>query len=130
MGETRVCPNCGSEDVSRTRSTVTGMLGLDNRYECGRCGYTGNLFPVMDEEETDEHREALREEKSFEEMDDYEPPETPVSGWRVVTGVVMVLLGLGSLPLASRSGTALVGSLLIPIGAMTIYREVRKYRSS
>lgn len=128
MADIRVCPNCGSDDVSVDRTGMAAKLGLDHGYECGRCGYSGKLFPLVDKDKADDHREALREEKSFDEMEAYEPPELEARKSRFLMGLVMLALGLGSLPVAMRTLTGAIGALLIPIGLSVMYREVKKVR--
>ncbi len=129
MTDIRVCPNCGSEDVAVDRTGMAAKLGLDYGYKCGRCGFSGKLFPMIDADEVEDHREALREEKDFEEMDDYVAPDPEVSSGRFMMGLVMLVLGLGSLPVAMRTLTGAIGALLVPIGLSVMYREVTNARS-
>lgn len=114
-----VCPRCGSADVSSVG--LGSALGIGEQ-KCGDCGYTAPQFPVTEasEEEIEEQREALAEAGVERDMDDF---EVPFNRLRFYTGLIMIVLGIGSVPMIGVTATALWGALLIPIGVLTCYRE-------
>lgn len=119
----KVCPNCGSTDVSRDSIGVAAMMGLDFGYRCGNCGYSSKLMPEVDPDELEE----FQEEFEAENPEDYLDPEasTPdrTDGPGMLVGMFFVVLGLGSVPIAFQSSIGLVGSLLLPAGLYIIYRD-------
>lgn len=55
----RVCPKCGSSDVSKDLSLVA-LLGGGGGFECRNCGYKGQFFPEVEEEGLKEFREEVK----------------------------------------------------------------------
>lgn len=120
----RVCPNCGSTDVSRDKVGVAAMMGLDFGYRCGNCGYASKLMPEIEPDELEEFQEEFEKENPEQYLDpENEVPERDGPG--IMIGLMFVLLGLGSIPVAlSSGGVGFVGSLLLPAGFYIIYRDL------
>jgi len=114
-----VCPRCGSTDISGVGlGTALGM----GEQKCAACGYRAPQFPVTEatEEELREQQEAMADADIEEELDEL---EVPFNRLRFYTGVIMIALGIGSVPMIRTTLTGLWGALLIPIGLLTCYRE-------
>lgn len=114
-----VCPRCGSTDVASVG--LGTALGMGDQ-KCGECGYTAPQFPVTEatEEELERQQEAMAEADLEDEVAKH---EVPFNRLRFYTGIVMIALGLGSIPMIETTLTGLWGALLVPIGLLTCYRE-------
>lgn len=59
--KTRICPKCGSVDVSFDFSNSAGIAyGTPGKYKCGKCGFSAMIFPEIDKEETEEFRKQMK----------------------------------------------------------------------
>lgn len=76
MKEERVCPKCGSKDVSPdlTRSAY-GAGTIFNSWKCNNCGYRGIFFPEVEEVE-----ELETKEEPEDGVEKEEPKETKQKG--------------------------------------------------
>lgn len=127
----KVCPNCGSTDVSVDRSDVIAVMGLDYGYKCGNCGFSSKLFPEVPVEKMEEYQQELEKQNPETYLNtEYERAGDGFSAGRALMGAVFILLGLGSLPMASQSIQGLLGAFLIPAGIYMLYREWKKFGKS
>ncbi|MCJ7429325.1 MAG: TFIIB-type zinc ribbon-containing protein [Candidatus Nanohaloarchaeota archaeon QJJ-5] len=119
----KVCPNCGSSDVSRDSVGVAAMMGLDYGYRCGNCGYAAKVMPEVDPDELESFQEEFEEKNPDDFLDaDTKTPEAP-DGPGMFVGIMFVLLGLGSVPIAFDASIGIAGSLLLPAGLYIIYKD-------
>lgn len=123
MPDVKVCPNCGSTDVSREQSGVIAKMGLDFGWTCGSCGYSSKLFPEVPPDEV----EAFRDDLEANQPDDHDVEEvardSSSPGPGTAIGVLFIILGTGSLPIATTSFEGVVGGLLLPIGIYIIWQN-------
>lgn len=117
----RVCPQCSSTDVEAVG--VASAIGI-GEVRCKECGYTAPEFPVTeaDQEELEAQREALADAGTESSLPQ---PQDGFDRMRFFTGIAMILLGLGSVPLATQTVAGLWGSLLAPLGVLICYRQWR-----
>ncbi len=49
----KICPDCGSLEVSLDREALKRLLTERDRslFKCRKCGYSSNLFPIIDRED-------------------------------------------------------------------------------
>ncbi|TFG09462.1 hypothetical protein EU538_05025 [Candidatus Thorarchaeota archaeon] len=57
----RVCPRCGSEKISETKSSVSGWL-VPSSYSCEDCDYMGQVFVEIEVSELKKLQEAIKGE--------------------------------------------------------------------
>jgi transcription elongation factor Elf1 len=127
----RVCPNCGSTDVSVDRSDVVGMLGLDYGYKCGNCGFSSKLFPEVPVEDMGEYQQELQEKNPDAYLqEEYEPTQKEPNRSRALMGGLFILLGAGSVPMVRVSLHGLFGAFLLPVGIYMLYQEWKRFRGT
>lgn len=52
MAKKRICPKCRSTDISPDLSAESyGKGSMFNAYKCNKCGYKGEFFPEVDDED-------------------------------------------------------------------------------
>ena len=52
MKELRVCPKCGSFNITREmRELLADLAGVQPVFVCQQCGFSSSIFPVTDLQE-------------------------------------------------------------------------------
>ncbi len=113
---TRVCPNCGSTDVSIDRGDMMSWFGLNTAYRCDDCGYNG-IFPEVANDEVDEQQLEIKKRGRLEQ-------DTATSGpkrGRIIIGVLFLMLGIPSAIYATWGAGKLAGLLSLAIGAAIMF---------
>lgn len=114
----RVCPRCGSTQISHDPTSVISRLSLDHTQQCEECGYTG-FFPVIAEEELDTFHEEVVDNPEVE----VEPAGTTGtrSRSRLAIGILMLGMGLAASSTAAWGNGLLAGLLAMAVGAAVIF---------
>jgi hypothetical protein len=98
-----VCPKCKSTDVYRDSSFKLEGVGLPAMYICGKCNYSGPVFPEVDVEDLEEFEKTVDEQNLRDTNEDkVELVDTRygnfiVKGWWKIIGPIALLFGFISL---------------------------------
>lgn len=117
---TRVCPNCGSTDISIDRTELMSWFGLETSYRCDSCDYSG-IFPEVDNDDVDEQRTAI---KKRGRLKDTVADAGPTRG-RILFGIMFLILGIPSAMYATWGAGKLAGLLSIAIGSAIMFEYAR-----
>lgn len=120
---TRVCPNCGSTDISVDRSNVISMMALEQSYVCESCGYSG-IFPEVDSDRVTEQVAKIKERGR---LSDIPEPDGPTTG-RIFIGILFFVLGIPAALYMPWGGGKLAGLLSILIGAGVFFEYVSHWQ--
>lgn len=117
----KVCPNCGSENLKKSKGDILGFLGGTSKHFCKECGYEGRIFLEIDPERLKEAKETLQD-KDTPDLDTRETFDKV----RFVVGIVFLILGIPPLVYAPLGGSFLVGAVSAIIGLLLFHREIKK----
>lgn len=122
---TKICPNCGSEDIHRDNSRWLNSLGLDDIYVCSNCGYEGRFHLTIDADKKEEAREVIEEQVEADKLVN-EVTEGTVNKWRLAVGFVFIFMSITPMFFSQHAGNILIGLISLIIGAVLVRDEFVK----